>query len=343
MAAAGKPSICIVSPGTAQDNNGNWHTADRWAAFLGDAYDVTIQDRWSERRSMPDLLIVLHARKSARSLADFRLHGDDRPAILVLTGTDVYHDIHHDAEAESALVLADALVVLQPAALAELPQQLRSNAHVIYQSAPALDPAPSDVPGHKFITMAGHLREVKDPATFMRAAALVTAPGVSLLHFGEALDPDLGELAGRTGDECPCYAWQGPAAREAVREHLRRSHAMAICSTMEGGANVIIEAVTSGVPVLASDISGNRGMLGDDYAGYFPVGDAAALARLIDRSVLDEPFYATLRAQCAARAPLFAPERERAALLRLVDNLLQPSRHPSSLTSRQTQVPHHDD
>ena len=50
--------------------------------------------------------------------------------------------------------------------------------------------------------------------------------------------------------------------------------------------------MTSGVPVLASDISGNRGMLGEDYAGYFPAGDAAAA------EFLDE--YARLSLQCAA-------------------------------------------
>ena len=108
----------------------------------------------------------------------------------------------------------------------------------------------------------------------------------------------------------------------AARQRLKRCHAMVIASRMEGGANVIIEAVTSGVPVLASDIGGNRGMLGDDYAGYFAPGDAGELARLIDRSIRDAPFYAQLRRQCDARAPLFAPAAEQAALCKLVDNLL---------------------
>ncbi|MBB3221821.1 selenoneine biosynthesis selenosugar synthase SenB [Pseudoduganella umbonata] len=328
MAASGKPSICIVSPGTARDNNGNWHTADRWAHFLRGDYDIVIQERWSEQWPAPDLLIALHARRSAPSLADFRRHYPDRPALLVLTGTDVYHDIHHDAEAEGALALADALVVLQPAALDELPDAIRPNAHVIYQSAEALAPLPG-LPGRQDITMAGHLRGVKDPATFMRAAALVKAPDVFMQHIGAALDADLGRLAERTAADLEHYAWLGGASRELTRDCIRRSHALAICSTMEGGANVIVEAITSGVPVLASDISGNRGMLGDGYAGFFPAGDAAALARLIDRSVQDGAFLATLRAQCAARVPLFAPEAERAALLALVDNLLPSTpRHP---------------
>jgi glycosyltransferase involved in cell wall biosynthesis len=96
-----------------------------------------------------------------------------------------------------------------------------------------------------------------------------------------------------------------------------------IASHMEGGANVIIEAVTSGVPVLASHIDGNIGMLGHDYAGYFPPGDAAALAGLIDRSAVDPAFASLLRRQCAARAPLFTPSAEQAALRDLVDNLLR--------------------
>lgn len=320
MAASSKRTICIVSPGTARDNNGNWHTADRWAHVLRDDYDVVVQERWSARWPAPDLLVALHARRSALSLGEFREYHDDRPAILVLTGTDVYHDIHRDSDAECAVMLADALVVLQPAAIGELPDIVRPNAHVIYQSADALPTLPG-VPGRKDITMVGHLRAVKDPATFMGAAALVTAPGVFLQQIGAALDADLERLAERTSDTVEHYAWLGGTPREFARDAIRRSHALAICSTMEGGANVIVEAITSGVPVLASDISGNRGMLGDDYAGFFPVGDAAALARLIDRSVQDDAFIATLRAQCAARAPLFAPEAERAALLRLVDNL----------------------
>lgn len=332
MAASGKPSICIVSPGTARDNNGNWHTADRWAHFLRDGCDVVVKDSWTDEDPMPDLLILLHARRSARSLAAFLDHEQRgrQPALLVLTGTDVYHDIHYDGDAECAVMLADALVVLQPAALDELPDLVRDHAHVIYQSAPALPPEPDQQgepgepgePGRKDITMVGHLRSVKDPATFMRAAALVTAPDVAMQHIGAALDRELAQLAEHTADTTERYTWLGGVDREVARERIRHSHALVICSTMEGGANVIVEAITSGVPVLASDISGNRGMLGDDYAGYFPVGDAAALARLVDRSVTDAAFIATLRAQCAARAPLFAPEAERAALLRLVDNLL---------------------
>lgn len=288
--------------------------------MLAPQYEAGIASSWpvpTAAAAPPDLLIALHARRSAAALAAFCAAHPGRPAILLLTGTDLYRDIRHDASAQQSLHTATALVLLQPAGLNELPPQLRAKAHVIYQSAPALAPLPQ--PGKPVITMIGHLREEKDPLTFMRAAAMSDA---ELRHIGGALDPALAAAAQASQAANANYRWLGALPHEAAREQLRRSHAMAICSRMEGGANVIIEAVTSGVPVLASDIPGNRGMLGEDYAGYFPPGDAAALARLIARSSGDQAFHERLRAQCAARAHLFAPEAEQAALRTLVDNLL---------------------
>jgi putative glycosyltransferase (TIGR04348 family) len=330
--------IWIVSPATAAANNGNWQTAWRWARFLRSRYRVTLAGSWppSDDASQasdgaattapvtaaaPALLIALHARRSAASLAAFSQAFPERPGVLLLTGTDLYRDIRDDAAAQASLARAAALVVLQPDGLAELPAALRAKARVIYQSAPSLKPdrAPKR---HLDVCMIGHLRAEKDPVTFMRAAALVTAPALRLIHIGGALDDKLGAQAEATQAATPRYRWLGPLPHAAARQRLKRSHLMVIASLMEGGANVIIEALTCGVPVLASDIGGNRGMLGDDYAGYFPVGDAAALAHLIERSALDPAWHALLRAQCAARAQLFAPAAEQAALLELVDNLL---------------------
>ena len=143
-----------------------------------------------------------------------------------------------------------------------------------------------------------------------------------LIHIGGALEPALAEQAEKTQQLYSRYHWLGNVAHAATRQRLKRSQLMVITSKMEGGANVIIESVTSGVPVLASDISGNRGMLGENYAGYFPLGDSIKLAQLIDRAASDKNFYKRLQAQCAARAPLFSPERERAALLKVVDSCI---------------------
>jgi putative glycosyltransferase (TIGR04348 family) len=308
-----KPRIVIASPALAQQNNGNWQTASRWAGFLAETYTVDIVPQWQAGDAIPDLLIALHARRSAPSLAAFADTG--RLSILVLTGTDLYRDIATDAGAARSLELGSALVLLQPAGIDYLPAHVHAKTRVIYQSADAMPPAAGRT---QAICMLGHLRDEKDPLTFMRAAGMVPH---TLVHIGGALDPALATAARATEAAHANYHWLGPLPRDAARARLAGSHAMVIASHMEGGANVIIEAVTSGVPVLASDINGNRGMLGDDYAGYFPLGDAAALAALIERS-FEPAFHAQLQTQCAARAALFAPAVEQAALRELVDNLL---------------------
>jgi putative glycosyltransferase (TIGR04348 family) len=321
-----KAHIWIVSPASARANNGNWQSASRWARFLRTRYRVTIAQQWPGEDGVaeapPDLLIALHARRSAPSLDAWTRSHPQRPSLLLLTGTDLYRDIQTDASAQRSLQQASALVVLQPDGVQVLPPPLRLRTRVIYQSAATLRPA-SGARRHADICMIGHLREEKDPRTFMRAAALVQAPAARLVHIGGALEPALAQAAQDTAAQHPHYHWLGAMPHAATRQRLKRCRAMVLTSHMEGGANVIIEAVCAGVPVLASDIGGNRGMLGDDYAGYFPPGDAAALARLIDRIINDQQFHAVLRAQCDARAPLFAPAAEQAALLELVDNLLK--------------------
>lgn len=330
--ASSMPQLVIVSPALRDANNGNWQTARRWATFLRARYRVSCSDAWDgdaaeavDPAAAPALLIALHARRSAPAIAAFAARFPQRPRVVVLTGTDLYRDIRSDAAAKRSLELATTLVVLQPAGCEELPDHLRAKARVIYQSAPSLVvPAPAAARRHFTVIMVGHLREEKDPATYMAAAGLVRTPAVRLQHVGAALDPALGEQARQTEARLSPqrYAWLGARSHAVTRQRVKRSDLMVIASRMEGGANVIIEAVTSGVPVLASDIPGNRGMLGEDYAGYFPTGDSAALARLIDGAATDPVLYATLQRQCARRALLFAPALEKAAVLELADNCL---------------------
>jgi putative glycosyltransferase (TIGR04348 family) len=327
MAAAG--DILIVSPAEKRENNGNWQTASRWAQFLRPSWRVRIARGWQPGDPVPDLLIGLHALRSAPSLAAYAATG--RPSVLVMTGTDLHRDLPGSGpagsagahEALAALEQATRIVVLQPKALDLLPAPVRAKAEVIYQSAPALAPySHPSMRRHIDFVMAGHLRREKDPLTFVRASQMIADPRVRFTMIGNALEPQLGEAAQAAHSRT--FQWLGSLPHGDTRQRLKRSHAMVITSLMEGGANVIIEAVTAGTPVLASDIPGNRGMLGDDYAGYFPTGDAAALATLATRSVTDADFYALLRTQCAARAPLFAPEREAAAVRALIGGLLTP-------------------
>ena len=112
----------------------------------------------------------------------------------------------------------------------------------------------------------------------------------------------------------PRYLWRGEVDAVTVRDRLSRARVMVLSSIMEGGANVVSEALIAGLPVLASAIPGSVGLLGRDYAGYFPTGDTAALSRLMRRGEQNTDFLASLVAQGAARAARFTPECEREGL-----------------------------
>lgn len=310
--------IALITPYLAQARNGNAHTAARWARCLrGLGHRVDVAVTWDGQAV--DLMIALHARRSAASIQRFAEAWPNRPLIVVLTGTDLYRDIRVDAAAQRALHVATRLVVLQARGLDELTPDLRVKAAVIHQSAPQLKPARR--PKRYFdICVAAHLREEKDPLRAAYASGLLPADSrIRVRHIGQALSPDWVAEAERCAQDFPRWHWLGPRSHGETRRAIARSHLLVNSSRMEGGATVIIEAVTAGVPVLASRIPGNEGMLGLDYAGFFPLGDAQALAALMRRGEADPAFYALLQGQCAARAPLFDPVREGAEIKKLID------------------------
>ena len=319
------PSILIVSPALAAANNGNWHTASRWARMLRKHCRIGIAQRWDGAPC--DLLIALHARRSAPSIEAWSAAHPDRPLVVVLTGTDLYRDIRVDAAAQRSLQQATHLVVLQDQGALELDPALRAKCCVIYQSASKLAAVPP--PGRVLrVVQVGHLRDEKDPETFMRAAVrFAHRSDLRFEQIGGALDPALEAAARRTEAASPHYRWRGELPRAATRQRIRTAHLLVNSSRMEGGAQVILEAAQSGTAVLASRIPGNIGMLGVGHAGWFEVGDDAGLARLVERAADAPEFLIRLRAQTLARAPLFEPAEEARRLLTLVQSALT-SRHP---------------
>jgi putative glycosyltransferase (TIGR04348 family) len=329
--ATDRRALTIITPALADANNGNWQTARRWQTFLRGQFRVEVRVDWrvedgfaGDAQMLPDAMIALHARRSAGSIERFAATG--RPVAVVLTGTDLYRDIRTDPSAQRSLRLARRLICLQARGPQALPPSVRDRAVVIPQSAPALTPQP---PRRRTwdLLLVGHLRPEKDPMTAVRALARLPDPALRLIHVGDVRDPGLGAefAAAARADSRIVPLGARPHAR--TRALIRRGRVLLLPSLMEGGANVLIEAATSGVPVLASRIDGSVGLLGDDYAGWFEVGDDAGLAALIARCRDEPAFLERLRAQCAERAPGFAPGRERTAVLALAHNLVEsPSR-----------------
>jgi putative glycosyltransferase (TIGR04348 family) len=320
-----KPSLCVVTPALADANNGNWQTAQRWARLLSGHYRVRLARAWPDA-ALPDadVLLALHARRSAASVAAWA--GTGRPLVVALTGTDLYRDIAQDASAQRSIELAHRLIVLQEQGPSALPPAQRAKCRVVFQSGARRQTLPKTM-AHLRAVMVGHLRDEKWPQTLFEAARLLRPDeGIRIDHIGHALDPALEQAAQRTAFECAHYRWLGGLPHAGTRLRIQRAHLLVHTSRMEGGAHVVMEAVLSGTPVLASRIPGNVGMLGIGYGGYFPPGDAHALATLLRqcRMGLAAPAgrLAALQAQCETRAPLFDPRAERAALLAVLAELL---------------------
>jgi len=321
--------ISLVTPAPPASRAGNRNTAVRWARLLRQSgHRVRICTQWRpaavcalEAGAPTELLLALHARRSHESIVRFRAALPHRPIVLVLTGTDVYRDIIDDRQAQRSLQLADRLVVLQPRALDELSTDLRARAHVVIQSAPAA-PAVEPLRRSFELCVVGHLRDEKDPLCAARALPalvppLLAAPLAARLRItqvGRALDPDLEREARAAMRADRRYRWLGEVAPWRARRLIARSRAMIISSRMEGGANVVSEAIAAGTPVLASRIPGNLGLLGEDWPACYPVGDAGALARLIARFATDPAFRAMLQRAIDRLAGTVDSDQERAAL-----------------------------
>lgn len=299
--------------------------ATRWARILrGLGHRVTVDSAYHGQPA--DIMVAVHAWRSAEAIERFKMSYPDRPLILQLSGTDIYGTLTSDpVPTLRSMELADRLVALNDLAWKVVPRRLRRRLCVIHQSALPLSQPRQPSRRAVVISVIGHLRDVKDPLRSAKAARLLPADSrVRIEQVGRAYTA---EWAGRARAEMadnPRYRWRDDVPAAGVRRLLARSHAMAITSLSEGGANVVSEAVVAGVPILASRIDGNVGLLGTDYAGYFPVGDTEALAHLMSRIEREPRFVAQLAEALRRRAPLFRPAREVAAWRRLLSEAAAP-------------------
>jgi putative glycosyltransferase (TIGR04348 family) len=312
--------LLIVSPAQPRSTLGNAITAQRYAAFFRSAGWKVKLARGYQGQDV-DVVVALHARKSATAALAFRRLHPDRALIVVLTGTDVYGDMRASAAARRALAAATNIVTLQPAAIARIPRSMCGKARSIVQSAPPLRRVRSKrKPGGSLkMCVIGHLRSEKDPLRAAHAVALLpNGCAMLVIQAGRALAPRYAAAARAEMRRNGRYQWLGELSKLAARRLLCASDAMVISSVVEGGANIVSEAIACGVPILASRIPGNTGVLGRRYPGLFAVRNTAGLASLMRRAVVDPQFLARLRKWIDRLRPLVAPSRERGAWIALM-------------------------
>ena len=124
--------ILIACPAPAGTRFGNRITALRWRSILRElGHRATISDTVERRLDRFDVLVALHARRSHAQVAVARSDFPDLPIVVAVTGTDLYRD-GKASETQSSLLMANAIIVLQPHALDELSSTQRRKAKVIY-------------------------------------------------------------------------------------------------------------------------------------------------------------------------------------------------------------------
>lgn len=326
--------IGIVTPAPPNSRHGNRVTAIRWAKILrGLGNRVSILQTYDGKPY--DLLVALHARKSHSSIINFRHLNPDTPIIVALTGTDLYRDIPSSRQAQTSLDIATRIVVLQPKAIEGLRPAWRKKARVIYQSVENRtlrstnnnSTKPSAGNDSFDVCVIGHLRAVKDPfRTVMAARLLPDSSRIRVLQVGGAMTDAMRSRARKEMSSNKRYRWLGEQPKGRVRRILAESDLCVISSHMEGGANVLSEAIGASIPILASHIGGNVGILGEGYPGYFDVGDTRHLARLLSRAETSPEYLAELKSWGKSLAQLVDPAREEQAWSDLICEFVKSSK-----------------
>ncbi len=160
-------------------------------------------------------------------------------------------------------------------------------------------------PNARVVTQVANLRPVKDPELFLRGAALAASqvPDVVFLMAGKGeMKAQLVRLATDRGIGERVFFTDGHGN---IPDYLGRSSIGSLTSHSEGFSNAILEYMAMGLPVVATDVGGNREAILDGETGLLlkdrePETLAAALVRLLT----DEPLRAAMgrraRERCAS-------------------------------------------
>lgn len=131
----------------------------------------------------------------------------------------------------------------------------------------------------------GRIAAVKDYPTLLRAFARLVAlhespAGLRLVLVGDGPQwQECQNLADGLG--ISAQAWF-PGDRQDVDEWMRAMDVFVLPSIGEGISNTILEAMASGLPVIASRVGGNPELVREEESGIlFPAGDQEALAQAL--------------------------------------------------------------
>lgn len=283
----------------------------------------------------PEAVHAFHAFRGAPAVRAYaRVRGI--PLAVSLTGTDVNIDLVHEdrrADTTASIREARALVVFHESIRAKVAREVpeaASRIEIIPQSV-VLDDPPGDPPGLparvsgevRLLLPAG-IRRVKN-VRFPLAplGRLARRHPIRFLVAGPIIEADEGARFLRALDGVGWATYLGEVPHERMAALLDRVDVVVNTSFSEGGmANSVLEAMSRGRAVLASDIEGNRSVIEPEVDGLL-FADAAGFERQAERLVGDAGLRRRLgAAACGKIARLYSPEREIEAYLALYRRLL---------------------
>ena len=336
--------ILYLDPSLPETTSGNRSTStritDHWKSLGHRVTSIHVraachQDN-SEIQSLileADLLVALHAEHCQAVLQLWRNLRKPVPAIFIVGGTDLFQPFLETGilspeftlaceEANRIVTLAAGLEQYYPAALRK---QWASKTRVIYQGATPVN-LNAQAGDHQQAVVIGHLRPIKDPLLPIHALevlnercasdrSLLKGEGLTIRHFGKVLNPEyqaqVETAHSRLGNGRFRWQWNGSVTRAELHKIMASAPVLILPSLHEGGANVAGEFLVSGLPIIASRVAGNTGILGEDWPALFEAGNAGSLADLLIRWIQQEEFRNQVTLAARNLAPQHDLDRER--------------------------------
>jgi glycosyltransferase involved in cell wall biosynthesis len=339
--------IALVTPYYYPSVRGNAVTVGRIAAGLrerGHQVEVFSLDAFENSREIPSAIRVFdpdvvhgfHAFMTGELVVE-EAKADGILPLVTITGTDVNIDLFHPerrARVVDVLVRARGLVVFHESIRKKLLQEipdLDGKIRVIRQTV-ACGEKTDDYrarwgldPHHAIFFLPAGIRSVKNLLFCIPPLSRLQTrhPEVRAIYAGPIVEEEEGRrlLGLLAGNQWARYL--GAVPHEAICSMLRVVDVVVNSSFSEGGmSNAILEAMSRGVAVLASDIEGNRSIVVDEVDGLLFASEED-FERKAERLVLDPDLRRRLGRQARAKIEReFPREREIDAYEELYHNLL---------------------
>lgn len=311
--------ILIIIPTPLDSQQGNTITAQRYKRIFEElGHSTEIANTYTDQEA--DVLIAIHAVKSAPSLQQWKQQ-TNKPCVLVLGGTDIYKDQNtHPKTYKQSLTLADKIIVLESLAFKKVPKKYQQKTNIIPQSATAIKERKTKQTNLFQICIVGHLRETKNPFFTIEQIHETDLP-LKIIHIGKPLEEDLSPIARNWETKDKRYTWTGNISHQESLQLIEQSNILSHPTLVDSGPSALIESLSLQTPIIASNIDGNRGILGDDYEGVFDLKHPDKFLELIEKSLHNPDFYQKLEEQCKKQSKLFTKAKEKKALKNLLISL----------------------